>query len=194
VATTNKRDKLWAQAISLFTFLTSDTTALAVTILDATGAPITSFGGSGGTSSTFGSAFPASGTAIGALDSTGVNMAALNLDNLGQLKVAGSFSSAPVSSTTSTLSNVSESATSVTVLAANTNRLTFSLYNDSDSAVCLKFGTTASATSFSYRLLARGALSTADIGVNYVGKIDAIWDSTPGTAGHSSMRIGELTA
>lgn len=150
--------------------------------------------GAGGTSSTFGAAFPGAGTAAGFKDSTGALMAPGNLDASGNLKIAGSFSSTPVASATTALSNVSENLANVTVLAANANRLSFVIYNDSDSAVNFKCGAVASATSFTKRCLPRDSFSTEDLPVNYTGKIDAIWDSTPGTSGHTSARVTEFTA
>lgn len=163
---------------------------LDVAIVDGSGNQITTFGGSGGTASNFGAAFPTAGTAVGAKDSAGVNMAALNLDASGNLKVAGTLSTTPPAAGTATLSNVADSAVSVTVLAANVNRLAFALYNDSTAAVDVKFGITASATSFTKRLLPSEYLATKDVGVNYTGRIDAIWDSAAGGA----MRVTELTA
>lgn len=150
--------------------------------------------GAGGTSSTFGIAFPGAGTAIGAKDSTGLLMSPLNLDASGNLKIAGSFSSTPITSATATLSNVAESASSVTVLASNANRLCFFITNDSDSAVDFKCGAAASGTSYVIRVLARGTFSTKDLPVNYTGIITGIWDSTPGTSGHASARVTEFTA
>lgn len=159
-----------------------------VSIVDASGNQVTSFGGSGGTASGFGSAFPASGTAAGASD--GVNMQPLLVDGSGNLKVSGSLATTPPAAGTSALSNVSDSITSVTALSANAARLGFTLYNDSTSAVRIKFGATASSTSFTKKMLPNEFLSSADIGANYTGKIDAIWDTAPGGA----MRVTELSA
>lgn len=170
------------------------TRALDVAIVDGSGNQITTFGGSGGTASNFGSAFPASGTAVGFKDSAGTNMAPGNLDASGNLKVAGSFSSTPVASATTALTNVSESASSVTVLASNALRFAFRIINDSDSPVNFKCGSAASATSYTIRVLPRGDFSTKDIPVNYTGIITGIWDTTPGTSGHASARVTEFTA
>lgn len=86
---------------------------------------------------------------------------------------------------TSTLSNVSASASSVTALASNAARLRAWLYNDSTSAVNIKYGATASTTSFTKRLLPNDFFVVE----LYSGRIDAIWDSAAGT-----MRVTELTA
>lgn len=166
----------------------TNATALHVAIVDGSGNHVTSFGGTGGTSSSFGAAFPGSGTALGAIDSGGL-MAGLNLDASGNLKVSGSLTTTPPASATATLSSVTAAATTTTVLASNASRLGFTLYNDSDSAVFVKLGATASASSFFKKMLPYESLTTRDLGVNYTGRIDAIWDSATG-----NMRVTELTA
>lgn len=178
-------------------------TPLDVTIVDANGNPITAFGGSGGTSDADGTSHVA-GTTLGApiqgvYESSPSNVADGKIGTVGmttdrKLKVSGSFSSTPITAGTSSLSNVVEGTSSATVLAANANRLAFIIINDSDSALNLKFGSAASATSYSRRLLARDKLTTQDVGVNYTGIITGIWDTAPGTAGHDSARVTELTA
>ena len=90
-------------------------------------------------------------------------------------------------SATATLSNVSASATSVTALSSNASRESAIFYNDSTSACYLKFGTTASTTSFTYKLRAAETLIVDGTPV-YTGRVDAIWDSATG-----SMRVTELT-
>src|ERR1043166_7404353 len=55
---------------------------------------------------------------------------------------------------TATLTNVSASASSVAVLAANTSRLGATVHNDSTAALYLKFGATASTSSFTVKILA----------------------------------------
>ena len=88
--------------------------------------------------------------------------------------------------TTATLANVSSSATNVTVVAANANRLGLLLYNDSSAVLYLKFGATASASSFTVALAA-GAYWEMPQPV-YVGIVDGIWASANGAA-----RVTELT-
>lgn len=163
-------------------------TPLDVAIVDGSGNHVTSFGGSGGTSSSFSAAFPASGTAAGAQD-VGGNMAPLLLDASGNLKVSGSLTTTPPAAGTATLSSVAGATSSTTVLASNASRLAFTLYNDSDSAVFVKLGATASSSSFFKKMLPYESLTTRDLGVNYTGRIDAIWDSATG-----NMRVTELTA
>lgn len=86
---------------------------------------------------------------------------------------------------TATLSNVSGSASSVTVLAANSARVGGSIYNDSSAIVYLKFGATASTTSFTVKLAAD---TYYEIPGGYTGIIDGIWASATGSA-----RVTELT-
>lgn len=87
---------------------------------------------------------------------------------------------------TSTLSNVSASASSVTVLASNSSRLGAVFYNDSTETCYLKFGSTASSTSFTYKLLTGEALVIKS--PVYTGIVTGIWVSATG-----SMRVTELT-
>ena len=178
--------------------LAGSTSGLAVAIIDGTGAQVTSFGGSGGTADADGSTHTAGaslGTPLqGVFESVPTTIADGKLGTVGitndrKLKVSGSFSASPITSATTALTNVAASAASVTILASNAARLNFTIENDSDSNVYLKCGATASATSFTKKLLGHGSWSTGDLGVNYTGKIDAIWDSATGNA-----RVTEFTA
>lgn len=81
-------------------------------------------------------------------------------------------------SNTPTLANVAASATSVTALAANAARRSAIFYNDSTSDCYIKYGTTASATSFSYYLPSLGTLSID--GNEYAGRVDVIHLSATG--------------
>jgi len=81
-----------------------------------------------------------------------------------------------------TLANVSSSASSVTLFAAADrvdvqNRI---LHNDSSAILYLKYGTTASDTSYTYEVAA-GAHWEAPYPV-YTGRIDGIWASANGAA------------
>jgi hypothetical protein len=93
----------------------------------------------------------------------------------------------PIRAATATTTNVTQSATSVTLLSANAARKGFVLYNDAGAKVYVKYGTTASATSFTV-LVAANAFYVNDP-ILYTGRIDAIWAS--GSSG--AMRITELT-
>ncbi len=98
----------------------------------------------------------------------------------------------PISSTfdtagTSTLSNVNSSATSVSILASNTSRKSAYFFNDSTSVLYLKFGTTASATSYTLQIQPNGFFEMPSKPV-YTGAIDGIWSSANG-----SVRTTELS-
>ena len=101
------------------------------------------------------------------------------LGELLRLFVGGSTDDASVTS-------VGDSASSVQLLAANADRTGFILFNDSTAICYVKFGTTASATSFTVRLTPY-AVYVSDTPV-YRGKVDAIWASDAG----GNMRVTEL--
>lgn len=74
-----------------------------------------------------------------------------------------------------TLANISDTATSTTLQAANSDRYGWSCYNDSDQALYIKFGATASATSFTVKL---GPGDFYEMPTPcYGGVIDGIWDA-----------------
>jgi hypothetical protein len=71
------------------------------------------------------------------------------------------------------------------VLASNTARKGATVFNDSTSAVFLKFGATASATSFTVKVASGGYF---EVPFGYTGILDGIWVSANGSA-----RVTELT-
>lgn len=87
---------------------------------------------------------------------------------------------------TATLANVAGSIASVTLLAANANRVGVIIVNDSASILYVKFGATASATSLTYIMAANATITLPD--AIYTGVIDGVWASAVGAA-----RITELT-
>lgn len=89
---------------------------------------------------------------------------------------------------TATLANVNDTASSTTLQASNTNRLGWSCFNDSTQTLMLKFGATASATSFTVRMAA-GAYYEMPKPI-YTGVIDGIWAADASGA----ARVTELTA
>lgn len=82
-------------------------------------------------------------------------------------------------STTSTLTNVSTSTTSATVLASNAARIGAQIYNDATTVLYVKFGATASATSFTVPL---NAATYYEVPAGYTGQIDGVLASGTGTA------------
>ena len=84
------------------------------------------------------------------------------------------------SATTGTQSSVAASASSVTVLAANTARKGAAVFNDSSFELSLMIATgAASATAFTYRLPAYGYY---EIPFGYTGAIAGIWSTASGSA------------
>ena len=81
---------------------------------------------------------------------------------------------------TATLANVAGSASNVTLLASSATRAGASFYNDSTALLYLKFGATASVTSFTVQIQPSGyyELPTPNI---YSGIIDGIWSSATGS-------------
>lgn len=80
-----------------------------------------------------------------------------------------------------TLANVNGSASSVTLLAANDNRYGAVIVNDSAATLYLKYGSTASSTSFTYKV-DPGATWEMPRTMLYVGIITGIWSSATGAA------------
>lgn len=83
------------------------------------------------------------------------------------------------------LTNVNASASSVTLVGSNVNRLGLTIVNDSDATLYVKFGSVASPTSFTYLLNPHDTLELAE--PVYTGQVDGIWSSATGAA-----RISEL--
>jgi len=82
-----------------------------------------------------------------------------------------------------TVSSVAASATSVTLLSSNAARKQAIVVNDSTVAKCyLKFGATASTSSYSYVIQPGGTWEQSTSSIIYTGIIDAIWDSASGNA------------
>lgn len=95
---------------------------------------------------------------------------------------------------TATTQSVTASAIAQTALAANSTRKGASLYNDTDKACYIKFGTGVTASSFHYKLSPKDANNIGgrlDLGGWRVwsGVIEVIWDAAPTGA----LRIGEFS-
>jgi hypothetical protein len=82
---------------------------------------------------------------------------------------------------TTTLTNVSSSASSVQLLASREARRAFYIHNDSPNDLFVKFGTTASTSSFTVKLLG-GAFFEAPTDPIYTGRVDGIWSAASGAA------------
>lgn len=85
-----------------------------------------------------------------------------------------------VKPTTATLANVASSASNVTIFAAAAQANARTVYNDSTAILYLKFGATASSSSYTVQLAA-GAYYEFPQPV-YAGQVDGIWASANGNA------------
>lgn len=74
-----------------------------------------------------------------------------------------------------TCTNVAASATNVTILISNSARLAARFYNESDSRLRLKFGATASTSSFTVIIEAGGFYEMGEPA--YKSRVDAIWEN-----------------
>jgi hypothetical protein len=89
--------------------------------------------------------------------------------------------------TTSSVTSVASSATNVTLLTSNANRIQATFYNDSTKVLYLKFGATATTSSFTVQMTS-GSFFELPFPC-YTGIIDGIWSSANG-----NCRITEVTA
>lgn len=86
---------------------------------------------------------------------------------------------------TATVTSVTASATVVTGLVANDERVGAYLENDSDKRMYVKFGATATTSSFTKSLDPKnssgvgGGLNVGDVTAKYTGIITLIWDAGP---------------
>ena len=104
---------------------------------------------------------------------------------LGQAAASASMPVVEAKSTTATTSSVNDTASNVTILAANANRLGATVYNDSTSILYLKLGATATTTDYTVKLLPDDYY---EIPAKYAGIIDGIWSADASGA----ARVTEL--
>ena len=95
----------------------------------------------------------------------------------------------PVLAGTGTVTQVASSATVVNLLVANVGRLGVVIENVSTAILYVKFGATATTTSFTYLMAANTRLDLRQARVEYTGLITGIWASANGNA-----YVTELTA
>lgn len=89
------------------------------------------------------------------------------------------------SASSATITSVAGSGSSTTLKASNSARKGLIIFNDSSAALYIKFGATASTSSFSIKLFPYETYAMDT--VIYTGIIDGIWDSATGNA-----RVTEL--
>jgi predicted NUDIX family NTP pyrophosphohydrolase len=101
----------------------------------------------------------------------------------GRVPVDGSAVTQPVQETgvsSATLSNVAGNASSVQLLASNSARRMVTIHNDSTAILYVKFGTTASATSYTVKIPPDGFYEFPT--PMYTGRVDGIWSAANGAA------------
>lgn len=129
------------------------------------------------------------------LETTQLAMSAKLPATLGQKAMAASIAvtvasdqaTIPITETrpaSATLANVASSASNVTLLVSNSARRMATFFNDSTSVVFIKFGATASATSYTVQVQASGYYEMPF--PTYTGIIDGIWSTANG-----NMRVTE---
>lgn len=131
------------------------------------------------------------GTAIAADDIASVWYQRVKLSHGADGSATDTSSASPLpvrqAGATATLANVSGATSSTTLIASNTDRRGFVIYNDSAAILYVKFGSAASSTSFTYYVAPYATLESPDW--CYTGIITGIWASATGAA-----RTTELAA
>ena len=96
------------------------------------------------------------------------------------------------SPSTSSVTQIGDSASSVTLSLSSTAWFGRTIYNDSSSLLRVKLGATASSTSFTVVLSgnASGIGGYYEVPFNYTGRIDGIWDTDAG----GNAYITEMTS
>lgn len=79
---------------------------------------------------------------------------------------------------TGTTSRIAGVAASTTLLAANANRISAVIVNESTSTLYLKYGATASPTDYTFPIAPNGFVIIDD----YTGRLDGIWSAAAGNA------------
>jgi len=102
------------------------------------------------------------------------------------VSISATVTTKEVRSATPTQTSVAGSASNVTLLAANSNRLGATIYNDSTAILYLKLGATASSSSHTVQMV---SLAYFEVPYGYTGIIDGLWASATGNA-----RITEIAA
>ena len=116
---------------------------------------------------------------VGIMDATvnGTNKLIITSDGSAQVIQAGK--------TSATLSNVSGSASSVNLLASNANAISRQVFNDSTAILYLKWGATASTTSYTVQIQPGGYYEFPQ--PLYKGAVDGIWSAANGSARLTEM-------
>lgn len=117
-------------------------------------------------------ALPAGTNNIGDIDVLSLPAIPAGSNNIGDVDIA----SVPKVAS-GTLANVAASATTVQLRASTAGRLGLIVANDADVSLYLKYGATASLTSFTAKIPPRGLWEMPQ--PIYTGVVDGIWDASP---------------
>lgn len=98
-------------------------------------------------------------------------------------RVSGTVTTKETRSATATPANFTGSGASQSLIAANTNRLGATVYNDSGVVCYLHFGAAASSTTFTVKMVDQ---SYYEVPFGYTGAVNALWAS-------GAVRVVELT-
>lgn len=93
----------------------------------------------------------------------------------------------PGTTATATVTRVNDTASSTQLLAANTSRVGAIFHNDSTTTLFLKFGTTATTSSYTYQLLPEATMELPN--PVFTGAIHGIWSANAAGA----VQITELS-
>lgn len=117
--------------------------------------------------------------AVSLVDSAGNTLKTVDNGD-GTASLSSSSSSSVLTVSTATLANAASSASSVTLFTSNANARGRTVYNDSTAVLYVKFGGTASATSFTVAVQPAGYYEFPT--PLYTGVVDGIWASANGNA------------
>ena len=104
---------------------------------------------------------------------------AITVDGTVTATPTGTYTTKETRAATSAVTSVGDSASSVTLLSANANRLGASITNTSSAILYVKFGTTATSSDYTVRMVQNAYY---EVPFNYTGRIDGIWASDAGGA------------
>ena len=112
---------------------------------------------------------------------TATNKSVLEILQQSQDTVSGGNLTKELVAATSAVTRTASSTLTTTILASNANRLNAVIFNESTSLLYLKFGATATNTSYTVQLSSNAyyEIPTAHV---YTGVIDGIWVAANGAA------------
>ncbi len=119
----------------------------------------------------------APGIVLGYIDGSGDFIEVGDVDGI---PVQGDTTITGVTATSATTTTVNDTNSSTTLLASNTSRIGWAITNTSSAVLYVKFGSTASSTSFAKRLVQYADCGQGPLDGLYTGIITGIWATDPG--------------